>query len=94
MNDMNWVNDLYWLLFPFGIWIVVVVAKGKTVTIYQGNTERGATKYMTRHVQEKHGKVFKHIKEDHGQTWEVKTPDGETSYYTTMDTEDTEDDNL
>ena len=72
-----------------GVWIVVKVSKGSTQTIYQTNSERKATNYMVKTIQDSDGKVMKHIREDSGQTLEVKTPDNETSYYTTINTDET-----
>lgn len=83
-------EELKYILFMLmGIWVVVKVSKGSTRTIHQSNSERTATNYMVKTIQDNDGKVMKHIKEESGQTWEVKTPDGETSYYTTINTEDT-----
>lgn len=78
----------FYVLVCIGIWVVVKVSKGGTRTIHQSSSERTATNYMVKTIQDNDGKVVKHIKEDSGQTWEVKTPDGETSYYTTINTED------
>ena len=72
-----------------GVWVVVVVKRGSTRTIYQSTGERAATNYMVKTIQENDGKVVKHIREDNGQTWEVRTPDNETSYYTTINTDET-----
>lgn len=77
-----------------GVWVVVKVFKGGTRTIYQSTGERSATNYMVKTIQDSDGKVMKHIKEESGQTWEVKTPDGETSYYTTINTNNSENDNV
>lgn len=71
-----------------GVWVVVVVKRGSTRTIYQSTGERAATNYMVKHIQDNNGKVMKHIKEESGQTWVVNTPDGETSTYTTINTND------
>lgn len=80
-------ESIYVIFALIGVWVVVRVKKGSTQTIYQANSERTATNYMVKTIQENDGKVMKHIREDSGQTWEVKTPDGETSYYTTINTE-------
>lgn len=93
MLDALWqiqlVKDIVMVLSLFtGVWVVVKVSKGGTRTIHQSSSERTATNYMVKTIQENDGKVMKHIREDNGQTWEVKTPDGETSYYTTINTED------
>ena len=80
---------IYSIGMLIGVWVVVKVAKGSTRTIYQSSGERSATNYMVRTIQDSDGKVMKHIKEENGQTWEVRTPDGETSYYTTINTDET-----
>lgn len=72
-----------------GVWVVVKVSKGGTYTIHQSTGERSATNYMVKTIQDSDGKVMKHIKEESGQTWVVKTPDGETSIYTTINTDET-----
>lgn len=83
------VRDIFYSsLVLFGIWVVVKVRRNSAQTIYQSNSERTATNYMVKHVQDNNGKVMRHVKEESGQTWEVRTPDGETSYYTTINTED------
>lgn len=76
------------LLMLIGVWVVVRVKRGSTQTIHQSKRERSAINCMVKTIQDNDGKVMKHIKEESGQTWEVKTPDGETSYYTTINTED------
>lgn len=70
-----------------GVWVVVKVSKGSTRTIHQSTGERSATNYMVKDIQNNDGKVMKHIQEEQGQTWVVKTPDGETSTYTTINTD-------
>lgn len=83
------VRDIvYSSLVLLSIWVVIRVGRGGTQTIYQSNGERKAINYMVKHVQDNDGKVMKHIKETSGQTWEVKTPDRETSHYCTINTED------
>lgn len=85
------LRDIVWsTLVLIGIWVVIKVKRNNVQTIYQSKGERQATNYMVKHVQDNNGKVMKHVKETSGQTWEVKTPDGETSYYTTINTEDDE----
>lgn len=85
-------EELKYILFMLmGVWVVVKVTKGGARTIHQSNSERTATNYMVKTIQDNDGKVVKHIREDSGQTWEVKTPDGETSYYTTINTDSTDD---
>lgn len=89
------VRDIvYSAIILLGIWVVVKVSRGSTQTIYQSNSERTATNYMVKHIQDNNGKVMRHAKETSGQTWEVRTPDGEITHYTTINTEDTEDDKL
>lgn len=86
------IEELKYAFFFFvGVWVVVKVAKGSTRTIYQSKGERSATNYMVKDIRNNDGKVMRHIKEENGQTWEVKTPDGETSYYTTINTDNTDD---
>ena len=77
-----------YILICIGVWVVVKVSRAGTHTIYQSNGERKATNYMVKDIQNNNGKVMKHVKEESGQTWVVKTPDGETSTYTTINTED------
>lgn len=82
-------EELKYILFMLmGVWVVVKVSKGGARTIHQSSSERTATNYMVKTIQENDGKVVKHIREDNGQTWEVKTPDGEITHYTTINTED------
>lgn len=80
----------YIVMFLGCVWVVVKVKRNSAQTIYQSNSERTATNYMVKHVQDNNGKVMRHVKEKSGQTWEVRTPEGETSYYTTINTEDDE----
>lgn len=83
------IEELKYIILAFiGVWVVVRVKRGSTQTIHQSKGERSATNYMVKTIQDNDGKVMKHIKEESGQTWEVKTPDGETSYYTTINTDE------
>lgn len=87
--EIQLVQDIaYTLGFVGAVWVVVKVSRGSTLTVYQGDTERKSTNFMINEVKNSDGKVMKHIREESGQTWEVKTPNGETSYYTTINTED------
>lgn len=93
MLDALWqiqlVKDIVMVLSLFtGVWVVVKVSKGGARTIHQSSSERTATNYMVKTIQENDDKVVKHIREESGQTLEVKTPDNETSYYTTINTEE------
>lgn len=82
-------EELKYILFMLmGVWVVVKVSKGGARTIHQSNSERTATNYMVKTIQDNDGKVVKHIREDSGQTWEVRTPDSEITHYTTINTED------
>lgn len=86
---MTTLEEIKYILFILlGIWVVVKVRRNNAQTIYQSNGERKATNYMVKDIQNNNGKVMKHVKEESGQTWIVKTPDGETSTYTTINTED------
>lgn len=76
----------YIAMFLGCVWVVVKVKRNSAQTIYQSNSERTATNYMVKHVQDNNGKVMRHVKEKSGQTWVVKTPDGETTTYTTINT--------